>query len=280
MMRCAAVNYARISILIAIGIYVLPWPPPLFGRQLISIVRSSADVALLGTSAIDFVAVCDHDRRNLAVMLADTAGRNVLDLSEGGQALWRSINLAALAGRYGGARDIILPITFDGLDDHSTPPYRDLLAYELLDSGFSVFRSDDLRAFWQGFSNQPNRHTRGFMFEGATYPDYRGISAKWFAREARMAKTCPEQTTVDPVFTRAYYWWLYVAQRTHPDLIDMVGELKTNLSAHNRRLHVVLMPTNFDLIEHPGQDPCVVIMRMPSNSSTIKVLTCSICLNC
>ncbi|MGH6812310.1 MAG: hypothetical protein ACREDM_08200 [Methylocella sp.] len=228
-------------------LFALPWPSISLARHVIGVVRSPADVALVGASTIDHVSDCDQDRRNLAVMLGDTAGRNVLDLSDGGQPLWRSINLAALAGRYGHAKDVVLPIEFEGLDVPSVPPYRELLLYKLFNVGFSVFRSESVESFWTGISGQPQMHDRGFTFEGVTYPDYRGISAKWFAREMR-AWVCPEQTTVDPAFVRAYYWWLYIAQQTNFHLLDMVGELSAYLVSHQRQLHVVILPTNFELI--------------------------------
>ena len=48
--------------------------------------------------------------------------------------------------------------------------------------------------------------------------------------------------------TRAYYWWTHVATEPNPRLIDMMADLRDEVARRGRRLHLVLLPTNFDLL--------------------------------
>jgi len=232
--------------MLVIGLFLLALPIPeikdlkLLGRAM----SPSSPITLVGPSTIDTVSRCDRDTRTITDLLSAATGARVADLSDPGQPISDAINLAAVAGGAPQVQDVILPIAPAAIDEWTTPSYRKLLAFK---AGFAVFDAASVGDFWSGLSLRPERAQRAYSFGAKIYPDYRTISATQFAREKRLAG-CPEALTHDPAFTRSYYWWMYVAQEPNPALYQLVGELSRYLGDRGRRLHVVLLPLNLQLI--------------------------------
>lgn len=210
--------------------------------------HTTGSITLVGSSTLTFVSACDTDRRNVSEMLADVTHRSVVDLSFGGQTISRSVNVANINSRYGHPQDIVLTVGITELDQRVTPPALELAVYTILAPFLpNVIDSDPLN-FAMGLAKQPAPHELGFSFEGVSYPDYRGVIAKWFPME-KEKQTCPETTTHDPVFNKAYYWWNYVAENTRYDLLDMIADLNDAVTQRHQKLHVVLAPINYELID-------------------------------
>jgi hypothetical protein len=133
------------------------------------------------------------------------------------------------------------------IDDWTTPPYRELLIYKLLNPDFQVFQASSPADFWSGLTGRTRRLERGYRFQGTNYPDYRVLSATQFTREKKL-EGCPEILTHDLAFTRSYFWWTHVATVENTGLYDLVADLNVELARHGRRLHVVVLPTNLGLI--------------------------------
>ena len=239
--------FSLIAVAVGLALYAVPFPPLGTAKRVLLVHSTKAAVAIVGPSTISAVSACDHDRRAVPAMLSDLAGRPVLDLSVGGQPLSDSLNLAAVSGRSPSITDVVLPIAYPYSDDWTTPAYSKLFLYKALVPRFPVFDAASLGDLWAGLTAQPERVERGYRFEGKAYPDYRALAADEFAREKSLA-TCPEAVTHDPGFTRSYLWWAYVAVGENPGLYDLVAALDRELGRTGRRLHVVLLPNNLDLL--------------------------------
>jgi hypothetical protein len=238
--------FCAVLLAVALILFAIPYPPPGDAKRLVQIERTDARIAIVGPSTIFYTSICDQDTRTVPQMLSDYTGLKVLDMSVGGQPLIDSVDLSALASRSGTITDIVLPIAYPQIDDWSTPPYRKMLFFKAAVPGFSVHAAPDFEAFWSGITGKPRRLENGFTFEGTTYPDYRGLTAKF--QTEKDAMRCPEPFTHDLRFTRAYYWWTHIANGTGAQFYDLIGDLGRGLAARGKRLHVVVLPTNRDIL--------------------------------
>ena len=240
-------KFSLIVITTAIVLYAVPFPSAGMVKRLLQIHSSRATVAIVGPSTIDYVSNCDTDRRTVPAMISELAGRSVLDLSVGGQPLSDSLNLAALSGGAPSITDVVLPIAYPYSDDSTTPAYSRLLIYKALMPRFAVFAAASVRDFWSGLTGKPERVERGYRFEGRSYPDYRKLSAGELAREKSLA-SCPEVVSHNPAFTRSYFWWGYVEVQENPGLYQLVTALDARLARGGKRLHVVVLPSNLEVL--------------------------------
>ena len=245
--------FAAIVVAGALFLFALPYPSAGQLRRLVLLHRTTATIALAGPSTIGYVSPCDHDQRDVAAMLGDLSRSGVVDLSVVGQPVADTLNVSAMAGRAASIRDVVLPLSYTGLDDWGTPPYRKLVSYKLLTPDYTVFKAPSLRDLWGGLSGQPTRQQGAFSFQGRRYPDYRGIAAGKFARE-RAASACPEPVTHDPVFLRDYVWWTHIAAQPNPAFSGLVRDLQRNLAGRRKHLLVVVLPLNLDLIGRISPD--------------------------
>jgi hypothetical protein len=232
---------------VAVALFLLPFPSRGQLKRLTFIAMTRARIVIVGPSTFDYVSICDQDKRTVPDMLAKRTGLSVLDLSVGGQPLTDSINLAAASGNAASISDIVLPLLIPQIDDWTTPPYRELVVYKAVSPRFEVFAADSLAEFWQGLTEKPSRLEQGYSFDGKVYPDYRVLAAGVFAREKDLM-TCPETVTHDAEFLRSYLWWTHVAATRNQSLFGLVANLKADLTERGKRLHVVLLPANLELI--------------------------------
>ena len=240
-------------LILGLLLFALPMPDAKDLKLLNRAMHSPSQIALVGPSTIDTISRCDRDSRTIADLLATATGKQVSDLSDPGQSISDGINLAAVAGIAPSVKDVVLPIAPAAMDEWTTPPYRKLLTYKAINPRFAVFDAASISDFWSGLSLSPERAQRSFSFRAHAYPDYRTISATEFAREKQLA-ACPEPMTHNPAFTRGYYWWMYVAGQPNPALYPLVANLSEYLEARGRRLHVVLLPVNFELLRALSPD--------------------------
>lgn len=240
-------TFSAIIILIGLAIFAAPLVdiPQL---RLIALARTaSAKIAIVGPSTIDTFSRCDHDDRSIAQMLQEEALEPVVDLSLPGQTLSQSINIAAISSRNPAISDVVLPITHPATEDWTTPAYREFIAYKLVVPGFRTFVAADLREFWNGISDQPRRIEAGYTFEGNQFPSYATISATEFSREKKLGG-CPEVLTHDPAFTKSYFWWTNVQTHENEEFVDLVADLQAAVLKSGKRFHVVVLPSNLELI--------------------------------
>ena len=209
--------------------------------------KTRAPIAVVGSSTLVQLSPCDTDRRTVIESLADLTGHDVQDLSIGGQSLSESINLAAIAGLNSANRDVVLPLAHPYIDDWTTPPFHRLMFFKMMVPQFDVFRAASTTDFLEGFTNQPLKIEQSYTFEGHHYPDYRVLATGTFLNE-KQNQTCPEMVTHDWDFSRSYYWWTHVAKQENPSLSPLIGDLADVLGRRGRRLHVVVLPTNLDLL--------------------------------
>ncbi|WFU38845.1 hypothetical protein QA640_31220 [Bradyrhizobium sp. CB82] len=240
-------------------LFVLPFPSRTQLKRIAAIKTTSASIVIVGPSTIDYVSKCDIDHRTIPSMLSEFSGLQVLDLSFGGQPLSDSINLAAVSSRSSSITDVFLPLAYPQIDDWTTPTYRELLIYKAVVPTFRVFAASGPEDLWNGLIGEPRRLEQSFRFEGKSYPDYRVLAAGEFLREKRLA-TCPELETHDPAFTRGYFWWTHVAKTVNGALYDLVADLRAELLARGKRLHVVLLPINLGLIGR-FEESWVVVLK-------------------
>ena len=240
-------GFTMVLLAVALLLLATPYPRSLDVRQLRKVHSTDASIAVTGPSTIDAYSKCDNDRRTVAEMLATATGEKVVNLSSGGQGLSDGINLAGLSGRTPSVTDVVLPISFVSTDESLFPPYRKLLMYRALAPSFNGAAATDIGDLWQGLSNQLPRHFQGFRFENREYGDYQTLTATELSRE-RSLETCPEGISHNMAFTRAYYWQNYVATGHNSALVPLVARLDADLKARGKRLHVVLLPANVDLI--------------------------------
>ncbi len=228
-------------------LFVAPIPNTPFLRQVAQARLGKAPVLIVGPSTIDYVSNCDTDRRNIPDMLRDLTGREVNDLSAGGQLMSDSIDLSAVSAHNPAVRDVILPLAYPYIDDWATPYYRKLPTYKLLAPHFNVLAAPNFWSLWAGLSDQPRRIEKAYNFEGKDYPDYRRLAATIFA-DGKKRETCPETPSSDLAFTRSYYWWTYVASGDHSSLFGAISDLHRYLLVRGKHLIFVLMPINFEYI--------------------------------
>jgi len=243
----SALAFTLVLLATALILRALPYPRALDIAQFRKIHATSARVAVLGPSTIDGISICDRDRRTIAQMLADTSGEQVVDLSSGGQQVRDGINLAALAARRPSITDVVLAISPTSIEEPTTPPYRKAVMYRTLAPSFNGAAFSTVQDLWHGLSDQPLRPQRAFTFAGRRHGDYRTVSASQFAREYRL-QGCPEPATHDPVFTRDYYWWWYVAEGENSALPRLLARLDRDVRQRGKRLHIILLPANLELI--------------------------------
>jgi hypothetical protein len=236
-------------VVLATGLLLLaiPFPDPRLLKDIAHARLAKAPMSIVGASTIDYVSTCDTDKRNIADMLRALTGRQLIDLSVGGQLMSDSISLSAVAGRNPAVRDVILPLAYPYIDDWTTPYFRKLPAYKLLAPEFSLLGTSNLSRLWGGLSGQPRKIEGAYRFEGKDYPDYRQLSTTTFATRKKL-ETCPEAPSSDPTFTRSYYWWTYVATEDHSSLFTLIPELHRYLRARGKHLIFVLLPINLEYI--------------------------------
>lgn len=239
--------FAAVVICGALLLFALPYPSGGQARRLLLLDRTTAAIAIAGPSTIDYVSPCDHDRRTIPEMLGDLSRQGVADLSVVGQPVADTLNVSAMTRRADTIRDVVVPLSYTGLDDWSTPPYRKLVSYKLMTPDYATFSAANLRELWGGLSGRPTRFQSAFSVDGRHYPDYRGIAAGEFARE-RAAASCPEAVTHDPVFLRDYTWWTHVETRPNGAIPALVRDLRDTLARKQKHLLVVMLPENLDLI--------------------------------
>ena len=273
-------RYIALMLCVALFVCVFPYPGPGVLKRTYLAASSRAPIAIVGSSTLVTVSKCDQDRRNVIDLLTDMTGHQVLDLSVGGQTLSESINLANFAGAYSPAKDIIVTLPHPYIDDWTTPPFHKLLFYKMLMPQFRVFDAANLDVFLEGFTGQETRVGQSFQFEGRAYPDYRVLAAETFQFE-KDHETCPETITHDWNFTRAYYWWTQIAKQDNPSLPPLLADLAEQLKRHGRRLHVVVLPTNLELLRQFDASWPEIVQAMQKklvadlNSRSIKVLDLS-----
>jgi len=241
-------GFCIVVLAVAFLLFALPWVTPSEVKALVAARTAKTAIAIVGPSTIDVTSNCDTDLRTVATMLSDAASKPVLDLSTGGQALISSVNLAAVSAENRHVTDVVLPIGESLSDDWTTPPYRQLLIYKAFAPRFPVFRAATSQDFWAGFTAKTRRLERGYRFAGRDYPDYRILAITEFRREKRL-QGCPNALTHNPTFTRGYFWWTQVATGENPALIDLIGDLQRQFNQTGRRLHVVLLPVNFAVLQ-------------------------------
>lgn len=246
-------SFCVVVLAIGLVLFALPYPAPGQAKRMVQVALARAPLAVVGPSIVDFVSDCDEDRRPLSAMLGDDAGREVLDLSAPGQELSDSINLAAATINNASIDTVVLPITFSSSYDWTTPPYRKFLFYKMVTPRFAVYDASDMREFWHGLSGAERRVVGAYTFEGRRYGDYNSISATMFAREKAGAR-CPEVATHDRDFTRSYFWWTHLAQEENKALYPLVGNLARLLARDGKRLAVVVLPDDLQLLDalQPG----------------------------
>ena len=240
--------FLAIMLAIALVLFLLPWPTSQQGGRMMRIVRGDQQIALVGPSTVYYVSPCDGDRRPLSTMIADETGRPVSDRSAGGQEAIDSIDLAAATVHGRAITDVILPLAWSQSDDLTVPDWRRLAAYRLFTPGFPALAASDRAGLWAGLAGARRPMSRPYRFAGRDWPGYDQLSATQFAREKTLTR-CPEALTHDPAFTRGYYWWTHVAKRPNPMLAPLIGTLNRFLASHGRRLHVVLLPINGEVLE-------------------------------
>jgi hypothetical protein len=240
-------RYTAVVLVIAAFALLAPIPSGSVRQAALSAARSSESIAILGPSVIRHTSVCDSDQSNLAEMLADASDRSVIDLSYPGQPLLKAAYLAAFEASYGRSTDIVLTMTYDSLDDWPTLPYRELIFFQLANPSFAA--AIDLRTpdTWQGLLGRPTPLDLGFEYEGTAYPDQRGIHAKWFEAE-KAQSTCPETTTHDWQYLKAYTWFRWVQPDPDPAAVPIITNLDSYLRAKGKTLHVVMLPVNYKLL--------------------------------
>ncbi len=116
------------------------------------------------------------------------------------------------------------------------------------DAGFAVFNAGSLDELWAGLSDRPRRLERAYRFEGKDYPNYQVLAATVFEREKPLER-CPKPGEPDAQFTRSYFWWTHVAVQRNESLFDLIADLQATLAAKGKRLHVVLLPANLEVID-------------------------------
>ncbi|GAA0313711.1 hypothetical protein GCM10009087_25070 [Sphingomonas oligophenolica] len=243
----SALAFTLVLLATALVLRALPYPRSLDIAQFRKIHATSARIAVLGPSTIDNFSICDRDRRTIPQMMADDSGAGVADISSGGQQVRDAVNLAALAARRPSITDVVLAISPASIDEPTTPPYRKAVLYRMLAPSFNGAAFATVQDLWQGLSDQPLRGQRAFTVAGRRHGDYAAVSAVKFAREYRL-QGCPEPATHDVLFTHDYYWWMYVAEGSNSALPRLLARLDGDVRRQGKRLHVVLLPANMELI--------------------------------
>jgi hypothetical protein len=237
----------------AIILYLAPIPS---GGQFNRVVKAKTgpgQIAVVGPSTIDYVSNCDQDRRTIPAMITALSGTPVLNLAVGGQPIVDSLNLAALSAGNSNVKDILFFLAHTQVDDWTTPDYRTLLFYKALNPGFKVYDAETTTDFWNGLSGEPRRLVHGYEFQGVHYPDYNVLSAREFAKEKKLS-SCPEVLTHDKEFTKSYFWWTNVEKKENSGLYNLLADLDRVANANGKKLHVVVLPTNLELIDSLNPD--------------------------
>ena len=256
----AARRFLVIALSLAAVMFFAPVPNRDVSARASLIEASPARLAIVGPSTVDYTSPCDADHRDLADMLGAARGAPALDLSEGGQPMGRTLEYAGLIGARGAARDIVLPLSFRGLDDLAAPTWREYAYMRWLNPGLDVLRGADAKSLWAGANGRLGRQFEAFEFEGLKYPDYWKLLDGWFKREGA-AKSCPEISAVDPAMSRAYYWWTHTMAEPNPRIIELIADLRADLARRGRRLHTFLLPTNLEYIGSMDAAWPAVILR-------------------
>jgi hypothetical protein len=243
----SAWRYAAVVLVIGAFSLVAPIPSGTVRQASLTAVRSSSSIAILGPSVVRHTSACDRDHRNLAEMLAASSDRSVNDLSYPGQPLTEAVHLAALEATYGRSTDVVLTVAYDGLSGWPTIPYRDTIFFRLVNPSFALPIDVRMPGAWEGFLDRPRPAELGFEYEGTIYPDQSGIHAKWFEAEKALA-TCPETITHDWRYLKAYTWLIWVRPQPTPTLVPMLADLDAHLRAKSKKLHVVMLPVNYQVL--------------------------------
>lgn len=239
--------FCAIVVCLGVGLFALPIPPTEQVKWLAEAAEANGQIAIIGPSTIDVVSQCDSDKRTVVEMLRDTVGKKVSDLSSGQEQISDAINLAAAAGNSQSITDVVLAIAFSQVDEWTTPPYRMIAAFKATNPDLDVFSAANAQDLLAGLSSATPRIQQAYEFEGKKYPPYPIISAREFSREKKLAG-CPEVVTHDPEFMKSYYWWTHVQPTENTALYPLVASLDRTLARKGRKLHIVLLPTNYDLI--------------------------------
>ena len=249
------------AIVLVLGLLVFALPTRDRVTAVTKMATTTAPVVLLGPSTIDFVSKCDSDKRTVAEMLGAVRGGPVLDASYGGQALSDGLNLGAFGSRARHVTDVVLPIAHPYSDDWTVPSFSATAFYTAVTGGRILAGADTVEDAWGGLIARSHRPEMPYRFEGKDYPDYRILSATEFGTEKKL-ETCPGVLSHDPAFTRSYYWWTHVATRYHESLPTLLIRLNGFLAASGKRLHVVILPTNQQLLGTYSPDwPRLVLAR-------------------
>jgi hypothetical protein len=244
-------GFVVVALLIAGLMLIVPLPTTSQAGHAWRVHISDAPIVLIGPSTLMYVDKCDRDRRTVAQMLADRSSAHVLDLSQGGQTISDALNVARLTATRPQVRTVIVAIANTYADDPTMPSLRSYMFYSLAQRRPALGGASNLNDFWTGLSGGADGTAhpvdRAFVFDGMAVPNTRTLISTHMAGEFKRM-TCPPVAFHDAAFNRTYYWWTNVARGENPALPSLVGHLARDLASNGKRLIVVLLPFNRDLL--------------------------------
>jgi hypothetical protein len=206
-------------------------------------------IAISGNSVLTHASRCDPKAATVAELLAsDHMARPVLDMSFGGQVLDETVHYAALALRRAQITDVVAMISLFSLNDWNPLDLRRLILFKAIDPAESVQSVGD--RFRSAFTLEANTPPAlaAFDYRGQHYPSYDEIKARYFAAE-KDRMPCPEDDGGDRNFIEAYYNHSYLGGPILEQNLAMLQGLGRDAAARGKRLHIVLLPIDYGLIE-------------------------------
>jgi hypothetical protein len=219
-------------------------------RTFAKTLRSRADVAMVGNSVMSHASKCDARSEGIAALLAERRGRDVLDLSIPGQLPEEELNLAALALRNPGVRQIVVPMSLADLGDWDTLSLQALLFWR------SVNPALPGPSLWGRvgpylLTGPPIASREGFNWEGMKaevgHPGYDAIKEHFTLEKQKMG--CPENDGFDADFNRAYYENQYVQLPIRRENLDVMGAFASQARARGVRVIWPFLPINLELMQ-------------------------------
>lgn len=233
------------SMMILLFICTLFFPKDTVTLQSLKMKFSSGNsVIIYGNSVIDATSNCDNNRSSIAKMLQIQSGREVINLSRGGQSLDFSLgNAGLLLSKH--SRDIVVPISLFQFNSSNSYPVWTALLFQLASGGLEISSLSSRVKAGAYISGVVPLSQKSFVYKKREYPEYARLSAIYFSRE-KTALTCPNQLGEDLEFIEANYYKSYLLPPSQKQYFIDIKNIYDLAQQRGNRIIYVLLPIDFE----------------------------------